>query len=165
MKKIFRWTIYLLILCSLILAGSALAATDNETQVQGYTLLEPDVLGFGGGEEEAPADFLEYINLFYKTLLYVTIALAIIYIVIGGLKYMTSAAGSGKSEGKDTIVKAIQGLAIALLSYLILYTINPELVNWEITIPQLGGEPTNTSSPANSNIPDPDLYRGNGPIE
>ena len=141
MKKIFRWTIYLLIICTLILvAGSVFAADTKSVQVGGtngqggYTLLEPEIIGSAA----APTDFLSYINIFYQVLLYVAIALAIIYIVIGGFEYLTSAAASGKGEGKETIKKALQGLAIALLSYLILNTINPETVNWKFNICKLG---------------------------
>jgi hypothetical protein len=99
-----------------------------------YTLLEPEITG---ASTTAPTDFLAYINLFYKVLLWLTIALAIVYIVIGGIQYMTAAAASGKGDGKKKIGNALIGLVIALLSYLVLFSINPDLVEWRICIPQL----------------------------
>ena len=54
---------------------------------------------------------------------------ALTMIVIGGAMYMTSAGNaSQKSEAKDRITSAVLGLILALSAYLILYTINPDLV-------------------------------------
>lgn len=137
-QTLIKIIIIALVACTAILAVGTVWAADNppaSTAVGGYTLLEPGVTGSAGGQ--APTNFLTYINIFYKVLLWLTIALAIIYIVVGGIQYMTSAAASGKGDGKDKIFGALKGLAIALLSYLILYSINPDLVNWKLCIPKL----------------------------
>ena len=58
-----------------------------------------------------------------------TVALAILMIVVGGVQYTISwASSSAKGEAKTRIFSAIGGLVLALLSYLILQTINPALV-------------------------------------
>jgi hypothetical protein len=125
LKHFFRFSPLL----ALVLGLSAQAAP--------YVLLEPEAVGLPKNAA-APSNFLEYIRLFYSALLYLTIALAVVYIVIGGVQYMMSAAAGGKSAGRDRVYKAIQGLLLALISYLVLYTINPALVNWKLDICQIG---------------------------
>ncbi len=54
---------------------------------------------------------------------------ALIMLVIGGIMYLT--AGDSESRAKtarDYMGNAVLGLVLALLSYLILFTINPDLV-------------------------------------
>lgn len=125
-----------LILLSLIVITTPVLAVWAAADPNAYTLLEPGAVG-GKAGDQVPSNFLEYIGIFYQALLGITITLAIIYIVIGGLQYMTSAAASGKGDGKKKMTDALIGLGIALLSYLALYTINPDLVNWKICIPKL----------------------------
>ena len=53
-------------------------------------------------------------------------------IVIGGVEWIISGASeSMRSEAKKHINGAITGLIMALVAYLVLYTINPSLVNFE----------------------------------
>ncbi len=58
--------------------------------------------------------------------------LAVIMIIWGGVKTMLSESVFGKDEGKKIIQDALLGLGLALVSWLILFTINPELVNFKI---------------------------------
>ena len=52
-------------------------------------------------------------------------------IVIGGVEYIISGANeSSRSDAKKRINSAISGLVLALVSYLVLYTINPSLVDF-----------------------------------
>ena len=70
-----------------------------------------------------------YFKYIYQIGLGIVGIAALIMIVIGGIIYMTSAGNaSQKSEAKDRITNAILGLILALSAYLILYTINPDLV-------------------------------------
>lgn len=55
--------------------------------------------------------------------------LAIIYIMIGGIQYITTDSISNKESGKDMINSSLLGLLLALASWLLLNTINPQLVN------------------------------------
>ncbi|MFP4022497.1 MAG: hypothetical protein ACLFNR_02070 [Candidatus Paceibacterota bacterium] len=69
-----------------------------------------------------------YAGFLLETLIIVAVLLAIIFIMIGGVLYITTDTIEGKDKGKETVTRAILGLLIALISWLILYTINPELV-------------------------------------
>lgn len=56
-------------------------------------------------------------------------------IVIAGVRYATSYGNeSAISEAKGWIWDALTGLGLALASYLILYTINPDLINLKLTL-------------------------------
>ncbi len=97
-----------------------------------YCLLAP----LPGITEINPAttNLADYLNIVIKFTIGFAGALAVIMIVLGGIQYMSTDAISGKSEGKDRITYALGGLLLALASYLILNTINPNLVNLHLGI-------------------------------
>jgi amino acid transporter len=63
--------------------------------------------------------------------------LAVIMVIWGGIEYITSVAGEGKSGGKERITSAILGLLLALGSYVILKTINVDLTKTTFEIKPL----------------------------
>ena len=73
----------------------------------------------------------EYIAGLYKYLIGIVGIVAGIMLTIGGVQYLTS-GGSTERVGaaKDRIKNALIGLVIAFGSYVILFTINPELVRF-----------------------------------
>ncbi len=71
----------------------------------------------------------ELVKNFYTYSLAIGGILALLIIVYGGVMYIISpASASMKDEGKKWITAAVWGLALLILSYLILVTINPCLV-------------------------------------
>lgn len=72
-----------------------------------------------GGDEEKNtlgARFEDVVNV----MLYVLGAIAVIMIVIGGIRYATSGGDSSSIKGaKDTILYAVIGLIVAILAYAI----------------------------------------------
>jgi hypothetical protein len=102
-------------------------------QTQQYQLLAPIPLT---GANSAPTQSFDvttlattYLPGMIKLVIGLAGGLAVVMIVVGGLRYITSATGMGKSDGKDMIFNAIIGLLLAISAYTILYTINPNLVN------------------------------------
>lgn len=74
----------------------------------------------------------EYLTWAYKFVLALVGFLAVMMIVIGGVEYIISGANeSMRGEAHKRITSAIYGLILALVAYLVLYTINPSLVNFE----------------------------------
>ncbi len=70
-----------------------------------------------------------YIGGFYRYFAGVAGILAAVLIMWGGYKYVTSFGNPSRlSDAKDTIQQALIGLAFVLGTYIILYTINPNLV-------------------------------------
>jgi len=53
---------------------------------------------------------------------------AVLMLVIGGFQYMTQDAVGGQKEARARIQGAVLGLILLLLSYLILFVINPEIL-------------------------------------
>jgi hypothetical protein len=110
----------------------------------GYTLLAP--LGsFLGG----PVTLTEYLNGILRVTIAVAGVLAVVMIVICGIKLIGSPSESGKSEAKECITNAILGVLLAIGSWLLLNTINPALLQNELPManilaeaPQLGDAKT-----------------------
>ncbi|MEK7175583.1 MAG: pilin [Patescibacteria group bacterium] len=94
----------------------------------------------------------KYLNQMLKIAIGLVALLALIMIIYGGLEYMLSGLATEKSEGKKKIWNAIFGLILALGSYAILYTINPNLLKVE---PNLGTNLKYTAPPPEL-TPDPD---------
>ena len=70
-----------------------------------------------------------YLISLYNFLLGAVGIIAMMMLVYGGFRYMTSAGNSAAmGDAKDIVYSAIIGLALALVSYLIISTINPELL-------------------------------------
>lgn len=78
----------------------------------------------------------DYFNTIINTLIILMSTLAVIMIVIGGIRYMATAIAGEKASAKNQIVNSLLGLVLMLSSYIILNTINPNLVNLTIGIPK-----------------------------
>ncbi|HYC34377.1 MAG TPA: D-Ala-D-Ala carboxypeptidase family metallohydrolase [Candidatus Paceibacterota bacterium] len=76
----------------------------------------------------------KYFKNLYRLGIVVATGLAVIMVMWGGIEYITSDALGGKEEGKEKIQNAFMGLLLALGSYLILRTIDPNLVNVKLDI-------------------------------
>jgi len=78
--------------------------------------------------------FQEYVKGLYVLGLVLVVLSAVFMLVIGGFTYLTSAGNtSAISSAKHIIYGALFGLVLALVSYIILNTINPDLVNVNIS--------------------------------
>ena len=107
--------------------------------------------GLNGGVTPTLGDYLAGL---FKALIIVTVILSVVMIVIGGIAYMTVDAARNKSEHKEKIWNAIIGLLIALGSWLLLNTINPELAsNLSIQIPTVSLDGYEYISPGVANLP------------
>jgi hypothetical protein len=72
----------------------------------------------------------EYIAILYKYGVAVAAVLAVLMIMVGGLVWLMSGGSPDKvGKGKEFITSALTGLMLALFSFMILYTVNPKLVN------------------------------------
>lgn len=76
----------------------------------------------------------DYVRYIFNFAIWIVGALAFGALVYGGIKYLTSAGSPIKMrEAKDRIFAAFLGLIILFSSYLILTTINPQLVIFEVS--------------------------------
>ncbi|MGC9598850.1 MAG: sensory rhodopsin II transducer [Minisyncoccia bacterium] len=87
---------------------------------------------------------------FYGFALLIAGILAFGAIVYGGIKYAASRGNpSAESEGKSWVTNALLGLLLLAGAYIILYTVNPQLVSLQITgltpLPASPAQPTSTT--------------------
>ncbi|MGB7957564.1 MAG: pilin [Minisyncoccia bacterium] len=122
MKKFFLFPFLFFLL---VAPGFAFAQTVINAGLPGVGPVTPTT---------SPGTFVES---FYVFALMIGGVLAFGAVVYGGVLYAISAGNPGKqSEGKEWIKSAIYGLLLLAGAYLVLYTINPNLVN--LNLPTLG---------------------------
>ncbi len=144
-KKMFSLSCLLMFL-SLLLCPTVISYAQTTTQatsaivpigntvpkIQDYTLLAPlpciDNDASCSNGVVKTVTFVRYINLMFKLAIALSGVFAVFVIVMGGFQYLSTDSIYGKSEGKEKIWRAIEGLIMVLASYLILYTINPKYV-------------------------------------
>lgn len=117
-------------ICS-IFSTPALAA-DTFT----YTLLEQFPGFFNSGSSPS---FPDLVSALYSFGIWTVGIAAFLMLVIGGFMYITS-AGNTSSAGtaRKIITDALLGLTAALAAYLILYVVNPDLVNLNLNLIKVG---------------------------
>jgi hypothetical protein len=85
--------------------------------------------------------FGDYLNNIYTFGIRAAGVLAVLMIAIGGVEYMLSSVPGAKTDARGRITAALGGLAIALVSFLVLQTINPNLVNFSLSISTVKSPP------------------------
>ena len=75
-----------------------------------------------------------YLGGIFKLAIGIATVLAVLMIIIGGFQYITSEAISSKGDAKKRINDALLGLVLVLASWLILNTINTDLVNFNTNL-------------------------------
>ncbi|MEO5499574.1 MAG: hypothetical protein ABIR46_03680, partial [Candidatus Saccharimonadales bacterium] len=77
--------------------------------------------GIGGKSAgNSAADFNILINRIINLLLFLIGAIAVIMIIIGGIRYTTSGGDSSQTKGaRDTILYSVVGLVIAIMAFAI----------------------------------------------
>lgn len=72
------------------------------------------------GGDENKTDLNSFIKTIINVLLFVVGAVAVIMIIVGGIRYVTSNGEQAHVKGaKDTILYAVVGLVVAILAYAI----------------------------------------------
>lgn len=108
-------------------------------------------LNAGGTAGTPPTNPGQMVLDFYKFALIAGAILAFGAIVYGAIRHVLSAGNpSGKSDAKEWIREALLGLALLVGAYIILNTINPNLVN--LTLPGLQQVTAPTSTVTDSGV-------------
>ena len=86
--------------------------------------------------ETETVNIAQYIKIIYQFTIALAALLAVIMIMIGGVRWMTAMGNQGQLDSAKTmILNSLVGLILALGSYTILYSINPALV--QLKMPQV----------------------------
>lgn len=138
-KKIIT-VFFLFLLASIFFCkpNNVLASNSSSTP----TIFNPQVTipgsNFIKGESyeirNSTASIAEYVKAIYNYLLSIVGITAAIVLMVGGVLWLTAGGSSEKvSQAKSWIGGSLTGLVLALTSYLILQTINPQLVSFTAT--------------------------------
>lgn len=80
------------------------------------------------GRPELAGGTNSYLSTFVNLLLFIAGAVAVIVIIVGGIRYITSTGDAMRiKQAKDTVLYGIIGLVIALISYAIVNTLINQL--------------------------------------
>lgn len=112
-----------------------------------YDLLAPV------GTLPATVTLTQYLQGIFQTIVGIVGVLAVIMIVICGIRLMGSGSAGGKSEAKQCIWNAIFGILLAIGSWLLLNTINPLLLKNDATLsvaPAIVSPPVPPAPPSGS---------------
>ncbi|MCB9808800.1 C40 family peptidase [Candidatus Nomurabacteria bacterium] len=109
-------------------------------------LLAP-IPGFGDRVDEN-LSLGKYINTLLQMVIGFMGIIAVLMIIAAGVKYMTTESFGGKANAKETITNAFLGLLIAVSIFIILRTINPDLLNLDPGIKKVSLGPQDPNVPA-----------------
>jgi len=87
------------------------------------------------GELSDQISFSAYMAKMFQLAMGLAVVLAVFQISYGGFLYITSDSFNKTALGREKVSNAIIGLLLLLTSYLILNTIDPDLVNFDFKIP------------------------------
>ena len=128
------------------------AMTDAKGTVINYCALAPIPIPNNSGTYDVTkgvvvfTGFASYLANMIKLFMGIVGVLAVLMIIIGGIEYMSTVSLDEKSGARTRITNALLGLVLALSSYVILFTINPALTEFDIHLPGV----TITQAVANS---------------
>lgn len=100
-----------------------------------YILLEP-LTGKIGEESIAisPDGLSNYFNNAYSFVLILIAITAVFYLIYGGMVYVTTDIANKQKQGKEIIVRVITGLIFVFTVWIILNSINPNILNNKLNI-------------------------------
>lgn len=103
-----------------LLTGGVLAPVMNVAAVDPTAEIQKGINASGGTSTAGSASLKNSIGTITDVLLFIVGAIAVIMIVVGGLRYVLSGGDSNAvSSAKNTILYAVVGLIVALLAYAI----------------------------------------------
>ncbi len=123
-QTIIKTTIVSLMIFSMFTL--AYAQTDN-----GYTPLAP-LPGIGEGGTKTTLS--SYLPAVFNLSIGIAAVMAFVVITFGGIVYATSDAIQGKEDGKRWVTNAVWGLLLVIGAYAILYTINPKILEFNLSL-------------------------------
>jgi hypothetical protein len=101
---------------------------------------------------DGTTNFQTYIPGVFTLSIGIAAVLAFVMITIGGITYATSDALTGKQNGRKYIEDALWGLLLVIGAYVILNTINPKILVFDLDIPS-ASDTASSTPPVSSQRP------------
>jgi heme/copper-type cytochrome/quinol oxidase subunit 4 len=114
-----------------------------------YILIEP-ITGKPGADQFvliSPDGLSNYLNSTYSFVLILIAITAVFYLIYGGMVYLTTDIANKQKQGKEIIVRVITGLVFVFSVWVILNSINPNILKNNLTLGVINtvtGTPTDT---------------------
>ncbi|MFW5887349.1 MAG: pilin, partial [Bacteriovoracia bacterium] len=99
----------------------------NEEESKGYQPISGINFKAGQSGAGADSDFIALLRTIFNWGIAIAVILATLAVIVGAVQYMTTDAIYDKKEGRQRMTSAIGGLILALMSWLILFTINENI--------------------------------------
>ncbi|NCN07993.1 hypothetical protein GW944_00285 [Candidatus Parcubacteria bacterium] len=150
-KKLFVNKKFLGIIFLVMFVFSALPAMNTKILAQeetGYVPLVELPTNYVPADGEKRVKASDYIEGLFKLIIAIAGTLAVVTIIVGGIQYMSSDAFGKTEAAKNTIGNAIWGFMLAISAWLILNTISPKLVSFNLSITPIE---TNNTNPDGEN--------------
>jgi hypothetical protein len=106
-----------------------------DTSAGNYQQLAP-ITDPGTKQPINTSSFPGYLQSAYRIGIGACFVLGVIMFTWAGIEYIVSESMNTKTEANKRMIAALTGLAIALVSYILLYTINPDLLLFKNIVPQ-----------------------------
>ena len=114
--KIFIMAVVAFFGATMLSDTNSVLAADNICNNPGVSQEVKAASGCGGSSNELPS----VIQNILTTVIFISSIIAVIFIIVGGVQYMTSSGDAGKvKKAKDTILYACIGLVVCALAFLI----------------------------------------------
>ena len=114
-----------------VLLFSFSVAIAQTAQTSGYTVLAPLP---GIGDQNQTTTLQDYLPAVFKLSIGIAAVLAFVMITFGGITYATTDSVFKAEKGKKFIEDAIWGLLLVIGAWVILYTINPQILKFNLSI-------------------------------
>ncbi len=106
------------------------------------------------GQSSTWSDLPSYIKSIINAALILIVLSAVFMVSVGGFLYLTSAGNTSKADqARKIITDSLIGLGLAMLAYLVLYIINPDLVNLKLSQLSATTPPPSSSAIPPSSVP------------
>jgi|SRR5690606_21056510 hypothetical protein len=128
MKTVIKRSLLSVLIVPMLALGvsAALQVVVGQSTVNAQTSKITEGIEATGNDDNVNTDLPGLITIVVNTLLIIVGAVAVIMLIWGGFKYITSAGdASAVSSAKNTILYAVIGIIVAVLAYAI--------VNWVIS--------------------------------
>jgi len=119
MKKLQTIILTIAVLVGVVAVPLAVTTAVHAQDVDPAKSIGDGVKDIGGGTADSKG-LTDMIKTIVNVLLFILGAIAVVMIIIGGIRYTTSNGDAGSVKGaKDTILYAVVGLVVAILAYAI----------------------------------------------
>ncbi len=132
-QKIIVLTVMILVFFSF--AHDVFALNENYVPLAPLPCIGASGTNCVGNGASGSTKLSEYIPNLFNFIVGIAAVLAFIMITMGGITYATSDAISGKSKGREYIENALWGLLLVIGAWVILNTINPQILKFDLLIP------------------------------